>query len=46
METLSDQLLIDSYYKAKKLDLNHDFIHLIKKELKKRNLIDQLKESS
>ncbi|MDV2581060.1 sporulation histidine kinase inhibitor Sda [Alkalibacillus haloalkaliphilus] len=46
METLSDQLLIDSYYKAKNLNLNHDFIQLIEKELKKRKLIDHLKESS
>ncbi|WP_188206229.1 sporulation histidine kinase inhibitor Sda [Alkalibacillus aidingensis] len=46
METLSDQLLIESYKKAKALDLNDDFIALIEKELKKRGLADHLKETS
>ncbi|RYL91550.1 sporulation histidine kinase inhibitor Sda [Sporolactobacillus sp. THM7-4] len=38
MENLSDDLLIESYVKAKKYHLNQDFIHLIERELEKRSL--------
>ncbi|MET3682485.1 developmental checkpoint coupling sporulation initiation to replication initiation [Alkalibacillus flavidus] len=46
MESLSNQLLIDSYRKAKRMNLNDDFIQLIERELKKRKIFDMLKESS
>ncbi|KUP06059.1 sporulation protein [Bacillus coahuilensis m2-6] len=38
MRKLSDELLIESYYKARELKLNSDFIHLIEKELYRRGL--------
>ncbi|NIK11302.1 sporulation histidine kinase inhibitor Sda [Alkalibacillus almallahensis] len=46
MEYLSNQLLIESYQKAKALQLNEDFIQLFERELKKRKLFTALKESS
>ncbi|WP_277673370.1 sporulation histidine kinase inhibitor Sda [Piscibacillus halophilus] len=46
MEQLSDQLLVESYKKARKLELNHDFIKLIEEELIRRGLNQYLKESS
>ncbi|GGE43322.1 sporulation inhibitor sda [Pullulanibacillus camelliae] len=45
MEKLSDDLLIESYFKARELHLSPDFIILIEKEIKKRsldNIIEQL----
>jgi len=43
MEKLSDQLLIESYYKALKLQLSPEFIHLIEKEMERRSLLDKIK---
>lgn len=34
-----NELLVEAYYKAKKLQLDPDFIALIKKELSRRKLI-------
>ncbi|MFT8318316.1 MAG: sporulation histidine kinase inhibitor Sda [Sporolactobacillus sp.] len=38
MENLSDDLLIESYHKAKQYQLSEDFIDLIEKELERRKL--------
>lgn len=38
MNKLSDELLIESYYKAKELKLSYDFIQLIEIELHRRSL--------
>ena len=38
MEYLSNELLLESYYKAIELDLSSDFIDLIIEEMEKRNL--------
>ncbi len=38
MENLSDELLIESYHKARELKLSHDFILLIKQEIDRRHL--------
>lgn len=38
MDCLSDTLLIEAYEKAKELNLNEDFIELIKNELVKRSI--------
>ncbi len=46
MRKLSDELLIESYYKATEMKLNDDFIELIKKEIKRRSLGHLLKASS
>lgn len=43
MEHLSDDLLLQSYYKAKELKLSDDFIQLIKDEITKRQLLHLLK---
>ncbi|MGP4080446.1 sporulation histidine kinase inhibitor Sda [Pseudalkalibacillus sp. R45] len=42
MENLSDELLIESYHKARELKLSHDFITLIKKEIDRRHLTTNL----
>lgn len=42
MENLSDELLIESYFKAKELKLSQDFIVLIKTEINRRSLDDRL----
>ncbi|MDN4074839.1 MULTISPECIES: sporulation histidine kinase inhibitor Sda [Fictibacillus] len=42
MENLSDELLIESYFKAKELQLSTDFISLIQKEIERRSLQNQL----
>ena len=42
MEKLSDELLAKSYYKAKELKLNPEFILLIKQEIIRRSLEDKL----
>lgn len=39
MEHLSDSLLLEAYDKAKQLNLNDDFINIIKTEIADRNLI-------
>lgn len=46
MEHLSDQLLIESYFKSIELKLSKDFIHLIESELRRRGLNEFLKETS
>ncbi|TFJ94047.1 sporulation histidine kinase inhibitor Sda [Lentibacillus salicampi] len=43
MEYLSDELLLESYYKANELKLSPDFIYLIEKEIYRRNLTDKMK---
>lgn len=39
MQTLSDELLLESYRAAKKLKLGEDFLTLMKKEIEKRSLV-------
>ncbi|MCK0471632.1 MULTISPECIES: sporulation histidine kinase inhibitor Sda [Halalkalibacter] len=46
MKNLSDELLIETYYKAIELNLSHDFIELIRLELTRRSLTDKIKLSS
>ncbi|MED1205056.1 sporulation histidine kinase inhibitor Sda [Heyndrickxia acidicola] len=46
MRKLSDDLLIESYYKAKELNLSPDFIRLIEKEIHRRSLSQKIKISS
>lgn len=42
MEHLSDELLIESYFKAQELHLSQDFIQLIENEMSRRSLTSQL----
>ncbi|MFC4618066.1 sporulation histidine kinase inhibitor Sda [Camelliibacillus cellulosilyticus] len=45
MDKLSNELLIESYFKAKELKLSDDFIQLIEQEIRRRSLqtfIEQL----
>ncbi|OCA92482.1 MULTISPECIES: sporulation histidine kinase inhibitor Sda [Bacillaceae] len=42
MNRISDDLLLEAYTKARKLDLSRDFILLIEDELKKRALYYQV----
>ncbi len=44
MEQLSTELLTESYYKAKELKLNPDFILLIKQEIIRRSLEGQARQ--
>lgn len=46
MKKLTDDLLIEAYYKARELKLNPDFIRLIEKELQRRALFLKIKISS
>jgi len=46
MEKLSDELLIESYFKARNLHLSTDFIILIEKEIKRRSLDNMIKQLS
>ena len=48
MRKLSDELLIESYFKATEMKLNDDFIELITLEIKRRSLahVLNLKASS
>ena len=46
MRKLSDELLVEAYYKAKELNLSPDFISLIEKELHRRSLTINVKVSS
>ncbi|MCI1856596.1 MAG: sporulation histidine kinase inhibitor Sda [Sporolactobacillus sp.] len=39
MDHLSDELLIESYFKAKKYRLDAAFIRLIEQEMKRRHLV-------
>ncbi|MDQ0174218.1 sporulation histidine kinase inhibitor Sda [Bacillus chungangensis] len=45
MRKLSDELLIESYYKAKKLKLSIEFIGLIETEIQRRSLSQKIKIS-
>ncbi|OIK16631.1 sporulation protein [Bacillus sp. MUM 116] len=46
MRKLSDELLIESYFKARELNLSADFIHLIEREIHRRSLFHKIKISS
>lgn len=46
MKKLTDELLIDSYFKATELKLSPEFIHLIKTEIQRRSLGHKIKVSS
>ncbi|PKR85143.1 sporulation histidine kinase inhibitor Sda [Heyndrickxia camelliae] len=46
MRKLSDELLIESYFKAKELRLSQDFIRLIELEIHRRSLTQKIKISS
>jgi developmental checkpoint coupling sporulation initiation to replication initiation len=43
---LSDELLIESYFKARELNLSPDFIGLIELEMLRRSLYHKIKISS
>ncbi|WP_186576476.1 sporulation histidine kinase inhibitor Sda [Aquibacillus kalidii] len=42
MEHLSDELLLESYYKANELELSKEFIQLIEKEIQRRSLLHEI----
>jgi developmental checkpoint coupling sporulation initiation to replication initiation len=46
MRNLSDELLIESYYKAIELNLSTEFILLIESEINRRCLFNKVKISS
>ncbi|MGV3467339.1 MAG: sporulation histidine kinase inhibitor Sda [Heyndrickxia sp.] len=46
MRKLSNELLIESYFKAKELRLSQDFIRLIELEIHRRSLTQKIKISS
>ncbi|MBM4762370.1 sporulation histidine kinase inhibitor Sda [Bacillus sp. B15-48] len=46
MRKLSDELLIESYFKAKELNLSKEFIRLIETEIKRRSLTQKIRVSS
>lgn len=46
MEHLSDELLIESYYRATELKLSNDFISLIEDEIQRRSLAHKIKQTS
>lgn len=46
MRKLSDELLIESYHKAKELRLSPDFIRLIETEIQRRALSHKIKATS
>ncbi|ANB61280.1 developmental checkpoint coupling sporulation initiation to replication initiation [Anoxybacillus voinovskiensis] len=46
MKHLSDDLLIESYFKAVELKLNPEFIELIEREIHRRSLGHKIKLSS
>lgn len=43
MEHLSNELLLESYYKANELNLSPDFVKLIEKEINRRLLSHKIK---
>lgn len=45
VKKLSDDLLIESYYKARELKLSPEFIRLIEIEMQQRALLDKIKVS-
>ncbi|CAI9388463.1 sporulation histidine kinase inhibitor Sda [Niallia sp. Sow4_A1] len=46
MRKLSDELLIESYHKARELNLSPEFIRLIETEIHRRSLNNKIKVSS
>ncbi|MHC0035834.1 sporulation histidine kinase inhibitor Sda [Pseudoneobacillus sp. C159] len=46
MRKLSDELLIESYFKARELNLSQEFITLIELEIHRRSLSNLIKVSS
>lgn len=46
LRKLSDELLIESYYKARELNLSPEFIELIETEIDRRSLLKKMKISS
>lgn len=46
LNNMPDELLIASYFKAKELNLNPDFIYLLETEIRRRSLIHLIKISS
>ena len=46
MRKLSDELLVESYFKARELNLSSDFILLIETEIHRRSLSHRIKASS
>ena len=46
MRNLSDELLIESYFKARELKLSLEFILLIESEIHRRSLTHKIKISS
>ncbi|MCM3588852.1 sporulation histidine kinase inhibitor Sda [Mesobacillus maritimus] len=46
MRKLSDELLIESYFKARELNLNKEFIQLIETEIQRRSLTHKIRVSS
>lgn len=46
MRKLSDELLIESYHKARELKLNPEFIRLIETEIHRRSLTNKIRVSS
>lgn len=46
MRKLSDELLVESYFKAKELNLSTDFILLIETEIHRRSLSHRIKATS
>ncbi|MBT2702198.1 sporulation histidine kinase inhibitor Sda [Chryseobacterium sp. ISL-80] len=46
MRKLSDELLIESYFKARELNLSYEFIRLIETEIHRRSLSNRIKVSS
>ena len=46
MRKLSDEMLIEAYYKARELKLSNEFIRLIESEIKRRSLTHKIRASS
>ncbi|MBO8177595.1 sporulation histidine kinase inhibitor Sda [Aeribacillus pallidus] len=46
MKHLSDELLIEAYFKARALKLSPDFIQLIEKEIHRRSLSHKIMATS
>lgn len=46
MKNLSNEILIETYFKAIELNLSQDFIELIRSEIAKRSLTDEIKLTS
>ncbi|OIJ14185.1 sporulation protein [Anaerobacillus arseniciselenatis] len=46
MKDFSNDLVIQTYYKAIELNLSADFINLIKEEIERRSLLDYIRKTS